>query len=48
LVDQQGCLASPALTPNVLEQGARVVFEQGALIMKDAFIKMAGSTGFGH
>jgi hypothetical protein len=48
LIDQQTCFASPALSPNVLEQGARVLFEGVALMMKEAFIKMAGSMGFGR
>jgi hypothetical protein len=39
LIDQQICFASPALSPNVLAQGARARSE-GALIVKDAFIKM--------
>jgi hypothetical protein len=47
LIDQQACSASPALTPNVLAQGAHAPFE-GALIVKAAFIKMPGSSGFGH
>jgi hypothetical protein len=48
LIDQQACLASLALTPNVLAQGARAPFKGVALIVKDAFIKMPGSTGFGR
>jgi len=32
----------------VLAQGARAPFKGVALIVKDAFIKMPGSTGFGR
>ena len=48
LIDQQAGFASPALTPNVLAQGARAPFKGVALIVKGAFIKMPGSTGFGR